>query len=306
MNLLELARRALAEDRVAMDVTTGLLESYLRQLQASQSFHSEKTDLVSFRVIAKEDGVFAGQDWVTVLSQLSELGVSQVMQDGRGIKKGDVVVQGQAPWQNVLSVERTLLNELQHLCGVATLTKKYVTAVESHWSHFGFTGQAAPGIYHTRKTLPLHRELEVSAVLAGGGKRHRMNLAERFLAKDNHKDQLKAYGVAYEDWARFVLESTQAQEALFEADTPDEAIKLAQVGVRHLLLDNFTPDEIRRTLLSIPPQVEIEISGGLNLQTITDYVFPGVHRLSIGALTHSVKALDLSLEWSSSHLELIG
>lgn len=291
MQVLEIARQALQEDGWGeVDVTTRCLESYLQSTRTSQQFSDALATQV-FVLKAKEEGVFSGTAWIEAIATLTSLSIWACVAEGERFFPGQVVCRGQGAVEMILRAERVLLNTLQHLCGVATQTFACVQKVNARAASLAMV---APGVFHTRKTLPLYRELQVNAVLAGGGRRHRTSLAERILFKENHKYFVRS---EFEKFLSFTLAKPEAANALIEVETPEEAILATRLGVKALLLDNFSPDTLRETLPRLSPSVEIEVSGGLNFNNIADYVLPGVSRLSLGALTHSVRNLDLSLDW---------
>jgi nicotinate-nucleotide pyrophosphorylase (carboxylating) len=285
----ELVRLAADEDFVEADVSCRSLTAYL----IAQGCDPERT--VDFGIRAKEPGVFSGRPWLNAVAAHAGWTLSFARSDGEWLEAGDLACSGRAAWSRVLGFERLCLNLLQHLSGISTQTRSLVELIEAAWRAHPERGTfKAPGLFHTRKTLPLLRDEQLAAVLAGGGRAHRRDLSSRFMAKDNHKDLLTAAGLAYADWARQVAAETP--QALFEVDSADEALVLADAGVRCLLLDNFSPADVAALLPLLPVDMEIEVSGGLNAASVHAYVMPGVQRLSVGALTHSVRALDLSLE----------
>jgi nicotinate-nucleotide pyrophosphorylase (carboxylating) len=181
----------------------------------------------------------------------------------------------------LLTAERTALNLLAHLSGIATLTARYVEAVDG-------TGVQ---ILDTRKTTPGLRLLEKAAVVAGGGTSHRAGLWEEILIKENHA--ILAGGVA---------PAVRAARAMFpevrlevECRTVDDVDESLAAGARRLLLDNMTPDQLREIVTRVAGRAELEASGGITLETIRDVAATGVQFVSVGALTHSAPALDLSL-----------
>ena len=285
MDLVEIARRALDEDGWnATDRTTQALENYL---------HSQAARLgtSTFTIVAKQNGVFSGQHWIEAIAAVSSLSLRACVAEGEIFEKGQIVCRGQGPAAQVLRVERVLLNFLQHLCGIATQTRDCVDRVCRRAESLGVH---APGIFHTRKTLPLYREAQIAAVIAGGGRRHRTSLSERILFKENHK-----FFVAgeFEKFLAFLLKHTDGPSALVEVENIDEAVVASKLGVRALMLDNFAPADIAETLTRISPAIEVEVSGGIHPGNIEGYVQRGVHRISLGSLTHTVRAVDLSLDW---------
>jgi nicotinate-nucleotide pyrophosphorylase (carboxylating) len=284
--IYELARKALEEDRALTDVTTQLTDLLLTKKASKGPDH--------FVIHAKEDGIFSGHYWTEAVLRAANLELLSCAHEGQQLQKGTVVCAGRGDWRLILSAERTLLNVLQNLSGVATRTRSLVDLVERIWNQKGYPLAAIPGVYHTRKTLPLLRELQVAAVLAGGGQRHRMDLHERPLFKENHKYVLKNAGLSLGEWVREVVQSRP--DSLIEVESPAEAFEAAGSGAKNLLLDNFSPAQVAETLAKLD-KMTIEISGGLTAENIEGYLQPGVNRLSLGGLTHSVRALDMGLDW---------
>lgn len=290
MSPYELARLALREDGWEQsDVTTECLEKYL---------HSQAACLgaQAFYLIAKEQGVFSGSRWIEAVGDVTGLMLRSCLAEGETFHAGQILCRGLGYAALVLRAERVLLNGLQQWCGVATRTRACVQLVEQSALQ---QGMVAPGVYHTRKTLPLFRELQVEAVRAGGGRRHRTSLSERVLFKENHKF------FVHHDFAQFLkftFSQAEYADALIEVETTDEALLAAQLGARALMLDNFSPALAQETLARLPKGIEVEISGGLRLENLADYVLPGVTRLSLGSLTHSIRSIDISLDWEPRSL----
>ncbi len=290
--LLDLALR---EDRAQSDVTTNVCETFLAERISSQ-------ETISFKFLSREQGVFCGARLLKYLEQSESWRFESMLEDGDRIHAGSCLAEGQAPWSKLLSQERSVLNILQLLSGVATTTARYseiLDAAYEAWDEEHKQSFPKPRLYHTRKTLPGLRSFQVYAACVGGAALHRLHLADRVMLKDNHKLILESHGLSFEEllnWAR-----TQARYSesswLIEVDSPMEALRMNAVGAKHLLLDNFSPHSVREILPALNNVESIEVSGGLRLETLGDYVIPGVHRLSIGALTHSAQALDISLEF---------
>ena len=281
--LIELAK---SEDFGAGVVSSGLLED------------ANKT--TSFHLKAKQFGVFAGREIApAVLSaydasievQWTPLGV-----DGRridAVPTNFATIRG--PLSAVLAVERVLLNFLQRLCGVATLTRAYVDAVAG-------TGAA---IFDTRKTTPGWRALERYAVRCGGGSNHRMGLYDAVLLKDNHLVGIESRRLANSVFEMLNRLSAREAKPTFlevEADCLEQVEQLLKVvGIDAILLDNFSVDQLGKAValrdrVGLRGKVSLEASGRINLQTVRVVAETGVDRISVGALTHSAPALDLSLD----------
>jgi nicotinate-nucleotide pyrophosphorylase (carboxylating) len=244
----------------------------------------------SARIFAKEDGVTAGIEVAAeVFRQVDGLlSVRVAKNDSEPFGKGDTLLQIAGPTRSILTAERTALNFLQRLCGVATQTRGYVEAVKPH----------ATKILDTRKTTPGWRWLEKHAVACGGGANHRMGLYDMVMVKDNH--------LLAED----AQEDLQAAINAVKKDHPSmrvelEADTLAQVkrflglrGLDVILLDNMSTATMREAVELVNGRVELEASGGITLERIPEIAATGVDYISSGALTHSVRSVDLSLELS--------
>jgi nicotinate-nucleotide pyrophosphorylase (carboxylating) len=211
--------------------------------------------------------------------------------DGARAKAGAVLCALEGPARSILSGERTALNFLQRLCGVATLTSRYVDAVRS-------TGAT---ILDTRKTTPLWRELEKYAVRCGGARNHRRGLGDMILVKDNHVSAMGGRSallgrIASQPRAPFVEVEVDSMEFLIQLLESPAVSKIDRV-----MLDNFSPDEIHTALRAIRSSdggadLEVEVSGGITLDTIAQFASSGVDFISVGALTHSAVASPMSLE----------
>ena len=280
--LRKLWERTLAEDGAERDISSLISVSPKRSMQAA--------------VVAREQGSFAGSAIFEVLNEAFplDLSVTQYIMDGSALNSGTVVASLVGPARVLLGLERTLLNFLQRLCGVATLTRRYVDAVEG----------TSAAIYDTRKTIPGWRQLDKYAVRCGGGTNHRMGLHDAVLIKDNH--------LAGVDPSRLAAAADMVREATalkpppefieFEVDTLMQLESLLTVdGIDILLCDNFTPDQLRaavalRAQMGLAGKVELEASGGVNLETVRRIAETGIERVSVGALTHSAPALDLAMD----------
>ncbi|AJK69222.1 carboxylating nicotinate-nucleotide diphosphorylase [Corynebacterium marinum] len=243
----------------------------------------------SARIVARRPGTIAGLFVVDrVLRQVatSEFKVEEVAPDGTRVGPGDVVARIEAGTRDLLTAERTLLNLLTHLSGIATATAAWVDAVEG-------TGAA---IRDSRKTLPGMRLLQKYAVTVGGGVNHRLGLGDRALIKDNHvvaaggvRAAFRAVRAAYPDkWCEV------------EVDTLDQLNELLPEQPDEIMLDNFEPWAVQVAVQrrnATAPGVLLEASGGLSLDVAADYASTGVDYLAVGSLTHSAPALDLGLDF---------
>jgi nicotinate-nucleotide pyrophosphorylase (carboxylating) len=287
--LKDVALRVFAEDEISKDLSTELL---FRDKELDS--HAWK----SFSVLAKEEGVFSGLSWFETVAEtvpfkkdswLKQNG-GCLWEEGQVFKKGDEVIRAQCRAADLLSVERSFLNMLQHLCGVATLTNSYVKKIKESAEKKKIQ---APKLLHTRKTLPLLRELQIEAVLAGGAHLHRKTLHSRVMLKDNHLLFLEEKNKDFSEWIEAHTHLQERKEMIVEVENQKDAMSLSQIGVGQLLLDNFTPDELVNTVSRLPSNTIVEVSGSISLENIENYVIEGVHFISVGKITHSVKSIDL-------------
>jgi nicotinate-nucleotide pyrophosphorylase (carboxylating) len=234
-------------------------------------------------ILAKSDLVVAGIEVAAeAFRQLDPQAVFEVRWgDGSHVAAGEVVAVVRGSAHALLEAERTALNFLQRLCGVATLTSKFVDAAGS-----GIT------ILDTRKTTPGFRALEKYAVRCGGGTNHRQRLDDGILIKDNHKRLAGGVGAA----AALAMQSAGGLPVVVEVETLAELDEVLETGVPRVLLDNFTTYDIREAVTRVHGRAQIEISGGVTLERIPELATTGADFVSIGALTHSAPAADLSFE----------
>jgi nicotinate-nucleotide pyrophosphorylase (carboxylating) len=233
----------------------------------------------------REDGVLAGISVAQIAFATLDEGVtfSQVKRDGDSITKGDTVLHVEGAARALLTAERVALNFAQQLSGVATLTRQFVDAV---------SGTKAR-IADTRKTTPGLRVLEKYAVRCGGGSNHRFALDDMILIKDNHVALCGGIAPAIE---RARANIGHAVKIEVECDTLDQVRQAAEARADIILLDNMTPDELREAVGIVNGRSLSEASGGVNLQTVRAIAESGVNIISVGALTHSARALDLGLD----------
>ena len=271
----EIIDRALAEDLVKGDVTTDALIPADRR----------GTGLI----VAKKEGILAG---INIAKQVfhrvdPELKVEVLLEDGAGVKPGSKVANVSGSIASILAAERVALNFLQRLSGIASETKRYVEAVKG----------LPVRIMDTRKTTPGLRSLEKHAVKVGGGENHRMNLGDGILIKDNHLAALRSQGLNIKQIvARARQNSPQRLPVEVEVATASEALEAAEAGADIVMLDNMSLEDMRKAVKSIHGRALIEASGGITLDNVRAVAETGVDFISIGALTHSVTALDISLE----------
>ena len=283
---LETARDWLAvRNALAQDVTTRAVVAANAQVQA--------------RIEARAEGVIAGLEVAADVFRLlaADARVSPAVGDGAAVSPGDLILQVQGPAAAVLVAERTALNLLQHLSGVATATRRLVDAV----------GSAEVAVLDTRKTTPGLRSLERAAVRAGGGVSHREGLYDQVLLKENH---FALSGLGYRDAVAKAVaaqaandRSADSRPVIAEARDAAEALAAVEGGAGVVLLDNFRPDpelaglvaELRAAAERAGRPVQFEVSGGITPETAGAYAACGIDRLSVGMVTHSAPALDMSL-----------
>lgn len=245
--------------------------------------------------VAREPGVLAG---IQVLKHLFRqidptVELREIKKDGEPFGKGDRLAGVSGPARAILTGERLALNILQHMCGVATLTRRYVETVKG----------TKAGIYDTRKTRPGHRAIDKMAVLLGGGRNHRQGLYDMILIKDNHLALAHIPSTA-EAVAR--ARQNSDLEIMIEVDTLDQLRQVLPQEPDYVLLDNMGPEVLREavqitaefTRESGRKRPQLEASGGVNLQSVAAIAASGVDRISIGALTHSAPALDIGLDFA--------
>lgn len=273
--VLDVIERALAEDvGAAGDVTT------------SATIPAAAT--ASAELVARRPGVLAGLPVATTVFDVvgqGRLRVEPGSADGSWIQAGEVLASVRGPVRDMLTAERTALNLLGHLCGVATLTRQWVDAV---------AGTRAR-IRDTRKTLPGLRALQKYAVRAGGGVNHRLSLSDAALVKDNHVAAAGGVVAAFD----LVRSEYPGLELEVEVDTVAQARAVIDAGADLVLLDNMSPADMREIVRYARGRARLEASGGLALADAREVAETGVDYLSVGALTHSAPQLDIGLDINS-------
>jgi nicotinate-nucleotide pyrophosphorylase (carboxylating) len=266
----ELARIALAEDAPSGDLT-------------SRSTIPEATSCEA-ELVVKQDGVLAGLEAAGTVFEVAatqdgtDVQIDRKAEDGDRVRAGDRAALLRGDARTVLRAERPALNLLGHLSGIATLTRAYVEA-------------AAPAaILCTRKTLPGLRAVEREAVAAGGGTLHRASLSDAILIKDTH---VRIAGGVTEAIRRA---ATAGRPIEVEVETLEQLEEALALDAERILLDNPTPDRVRRAIARVGDPQRLEVSGGVDLDNVRAFVDAGARVLSVGRLTHSAPALDLSLE----------
>lgn len=268
----EIVSRALAEDVGAGDITTEAT------VPADVRARGE--------IIAKQEAVVAGLPLVEAVFRNVDSGivVEPAVQDGGRVAPGEVVARVEGRARGILTGERTALNFLQHMSGVATLAARYVKAVKGTKAR----------ILDTRKTIPGLRALDKYAVRMGGAHNHRMGLFDAVLIKDNHIRAAGAVAAAVER-----ARAAAPEGAVVEVETQSMAQVEEAVGAGAdvIMLDNMSPEEVKRAVELIAGRAKTEVSGGVTLETVRSYAECGVDYISVGEITHSARAADFSLEF---------
>lgn len=240
------------------------------------------------RLLAKQDGVLSGLPVFAMAFSLlnPSVAVEAHAADGDRFGRGEILAEVSGPVRGILQAERVALNFLQRLSGTATLTRAFVEAV---------AGTRAT-ILDTRKTTPGLRDLEKYAVRCGGGTNHRRDLASMAMIKDNHREALARAELTLSEGARAVRERTPGIAIEIEIDSLDQLGAAMDARPDWILLDNMAPGQMARAVELVAGRAKLEASGGVNLRTVRAIAETGVDAISVGALTHSAPALDLSLD----------
>ena len=240
------------------------------------------------RIEYRDGGVLAGTSFADAVARACRCRITWQHKEGSLVAPGTPVGQVEGELAAMLRAERPMLNLLQRACGIATVTRAYVDALRG----------TSCRILHTRKTAPGLRALDVAAVIAGGGQRHRVDLAHEVMVKDNHWQAVGKAGLG----PALAAALKKGVTALYIEVESGEQLKLAcAAGATRLLIDNQSPETVRewgKLARGLKPGIEIEATGGITLANVRDYAEAGADFVSIGALTHSVRAADLSLEVS--------
>lgn len=240
-------------------------------------------------LLVKDDGILAGVELAEMIFKRydSSLQIDVFLPDESTVKKGDIAFQVQGSSRSILATERLVLNFMQRMSGIATQTNQIVGLLD------GLNTQ----LLDTRKTTPGIRYMEKWAVRIGGGKNHRFALYDMIMLKDNHIDYAGGIKPAIERTNAYLKSTGKDLKIEVEVRNESELKEVLEIGqVNRIMLDNFTPERIRAVLPSIPKIYEVEASGGITLETIRSFAETGVDFISVGALTHSFKSLDLSLK----------
>lgn len=242
-------------------------------------------------LLVKEEGILAGVEMARrVFAKFDpELKMTVFINDGAHVKPGDIAFVVEGKVRSLLQTERIMLNIMQRMSGIATVTAKYQQRLDG----------LKTKVLDTRKTTPGLRLLEKEAVKIGGGENHRIGLFDMILIKDNHVDFAGGIKEAVAAAKKYCREKGKDLKIEQEVRNEDEIRQALEAGVDRIMLDNFTPERTReavKLIRSINPAVEIESSGGITLDTLRTYGECGVDFISVGALTHSVKGLDMSFK----------
>ena len=265
----QIVELALWEDRVQQDVTTNALMEYDRKVTAA--------------VIAKSEGVISGIEVFTAAFQMvdTEISARIFKGDGSAVKKGDTVLEMEGKESSILKAERTALNFLQRLSGIAALTRKFVDKLKPY----------SVSLLDTRKTTPGMRYLEKKAVRDGGGTNHRMNLEDMAMIKDNHIKMTGSISTAVQK----IREKSPGKKIEVEVKNLKELKEALSMDVDIVMLDNFSTELLKEAVKINNHRVKLEVSGNVSLENIEEKAAAGIDFISVGALTHSFKSLDLSL-----------
>ena len=248
-----------------------------------------ETAMGKSHLIVKEDGVLAGVEMARRIFHDFDpsLKMTVFIPDGSEVKKGDIAFEVEGKVRSLLQTERLMLNVMQRMSGVATTTRKYVKALEGTKTR----------VLDTRKTTPGMRMMEKEAVRLGGGTNHRIGLFDMILLKDNHVDFAGGIEQAITRAHNYLKEKGKNLKIEIEVRNFDELEQVLRVGgVDRIMLDNFDIERTKEAVRRVSWRYEIESSGGITFDTLRDYAECGVDYISVGALTHSVKSLDMSFK----------
>jgi len=274
--LEEKLKRILAEDVGQGDVTTAAVVPSGLTAEAA--------------VIAKETGIAAGIEETVILAESLGLEVETKVDDGEEIKKGQIIVKISGNARTILSAERTMLNLLSRMSGIATTTREIAEKLRK--------ANATARVAATRKTAPGLLYFDKKAVLVGGGDPHRLHLDDMIVVKDNHIAVAGSLGNAVK---RVKQNASFSKKIEVEVSSVADALRAAEAGADIIMLDNFSPNQIKETTALLKKagflgKILLEVSGGITLENLLEYASARVDIISLGELTHSAKALDISLE----------
>jgi len=275
MELIEFIKEALKEDIGSGDHTS--------------MSTIPKDKIGNAHLLVKEEGIIAGIEFSKLIFNEVDPTLIQNINaiDGQKVFKGDILFTVNGSVRNILKAERLVLNCMQRMSGISTTTKIYVDSV----AEFGTK------ILDTRKTTPLMRHLEKWAVRIGGGHNHRFGLYDMILIKDNHVDSAGGIEEALLSAKNYLQKNNLSLSIEIETRNLEEVKQALHTGIANrIMLDNFQPLRLEEAIKIIDKKVETEASGGITIDNIREYASTGVNCISVGALTHSVKSLDLSLK----------
>ena len=264
-------QKFLAEDLGLGDVTSNLLEK--KQIKA--------------KIITRQEAIVSGVNFVKQIFALKKCSSRITKKDGTRVKANQTILEISGDAAAILSCERTALNLLSRMCGISTKTNQLNTLIQKI--------NRKTKLYATRKTAPGLRYFDKTAVETGGGKKHRMTLHDMIMFKDNHLAVEKSI-------VSLIAKAKRTRKKIeVEVESEKDAILVATLGVDIIMLDNFTPKQIKNTInnlisLNLRKKVKIEASGGINEKNIARYARTGVDMISVGEITNSVQGIDLSLE----------
>jgi nicotinate-nucleotide pyrophosphorylase (carboxylating) len=240
-------------------------------------------------LLIKEDGVLAGVDMAQRIFHRFDpsLQVEVLIEDGAEVKKGDIAMYVSGSVRSLLQTERLMLNVMQRMSGIATMTRRYAKQLEGTNTR----------VLDTRKTTPGMRIMEKEAVRIGGGTNHRIGLFDMILLKDNHVDFAGGIQKAIVRAQEYCKEKGKDLKIEIEVRSLDELQQVLDLGgVHRIMFDNFSPDTTKKAVEMVAGRYETESSGGITFDTLRDYALCGVDFISVGALTHSVMGLDMSFK----------
>ena len=280
-----------------MKTTDQLIEDLLDLAFAEDIGDGDHTTLATIpadamgrsKLLVKEEGILAGVDIAKkVLHRIDpSIKINVMIEDGAHVKPGDIAFTAEGPVRALLTAERTMLNIMQRMSGVATMTARYQDELKGLHTK----------VLDTRKTTPGMRRLEKEAVRSGGGKNHRLGLFDLLLIKDNHEDFAGGLEKAVERAKEYCRENGKDLKIEVECRSLEDIQRALDCGgVDRIMFDNFTPELTKEAVKLVGGRVETESSGGITLENLRAYGETGVDFISVGALTHSVKGLDLSFK----------
>ncbi len=280
-----------------MDIKDELIERLIDLAFAEDIGDGDHTTLSSIpadamgknMLLIKEDGVLAGVEMALRIFHRFDpsLQVEVFIEDGAEVKKGDIAMYVTGSVRSLLQTERLMLNVMQRMSGIATMTRRYVRRLEGTNTR----------VLDTRKTTPGMRIMEKEAVRIGGGTNHRIGLFDMILLKDNHVDFAGGIQKAILRAQEYCKENGKDLKIEIEVRSLDELQQVLDLGgVQRIMFDNFSPEVTRKAVEMVAGRYETESSGGITFDTLRDYALCGVDFISVGALTHSVKGLDMSFK----------